>query len=62
MEQKNEITPAPLLCPICGMELTEKERTEGGWNCKCGEFIPDGMVIDPKEGLSNQHKQNKIWR
>ncbi len=29
-----------LLCPFCGNEL--KGKASGGWNCQCGEFIPDG--------------------
>lgn len=31
-----------LLCPFCGNEL--KEKSAGGWNCQCGEFVPDGYA------------------
>jgi len=57
-----EIDPAGNLCPACGNVLTDKEHIEGGWNCTCGEFIPEGLAIKPREGLSNQHRQNKLWR
>jgi hypothetical protein len=51
-----------LLCPACGAVLTGQERTDDGWNCKCGEFIPERLAVNPYKGLSNQHKQNRIWR
>jgi hypothetical protein len=57
-----DIDPTEILCPACGAVFTEKERTNEGWNCTCGEFIPESLAIKPLEGLSNQHKQNKIWR
>jgi tRNA(Ile2) C34 agmatinyltransferase TiaS len=50
------------ICPACGAVLTEQGRTEDGWNCKCGDFIPESMAINPYKGLSNQHKQNSGWR
>jgi ribosomal protein L37AE/L43A len=53
---------AEFICPACGAVLTEQERTEGGWNCKCGDFIPESMAINPYKGISNQHKQNAVWR
>lgn len=31
-----------LLCPFCGNEL--KEKIPGGWNCLCGEFVPEGYA------------------
>lgn len=34
--------PGILLCPFCGHEL--KEKVEGGWNCRCGEFVPQGYA------------------
>ena len=34
------------ICPACGAVLTEQERVEGGWNCKCGDFIPESMAIN----------------
>jgi hypothetical protein len=51
-----------LICPACGAVLSEQERTVDGWNCKCGDFIPESMAINPYKGISNQHKQNAGWR
>jgi len=62
MNDVNSDHPKELLCPACGAILTEERRTESGWNCKCGEFIPENLAVDPSKGLSNQHKQNRIWR
>jgi tRNA(Ile2) C34 agmatinyltransferase TiaS len=50
------------LCPACGAVLTEEGRTEGGWNCKCGDFIPEAMAVNPYKGISCQHRQNRIWK
>jgi len=53
------------ICPACGAVLTEQkhiERDGGGWNCKCGDFIPENIAVNPYKGLSNQHKQNSSWR
>jgi len=41
------------LCPVCGRELDYTKMTEGGWNCKCGEFIPESLVINPFEGCTH---------
>ncbi len=62
MDNPGTDKPAEFLCPSCGAILTEKEWTDNGWNCKCGEFIPEGLAINSYSGLSNQHKQNRIWR
>jgi hypothetical protein len=56
---------AEFICPACGAALAEQERINrdgGGWNCKCGDFIPENMAINPYKGISNQHKQNAGWR
>jgi hypothetical protein len=50
------------LCPSCGAVLTEQERTAEGWICKCGDFVPEGLAINPSKGVSCQHKQNRSWR
>ncbi len=50
------------ICPACGALLSDQERTEDGWNCKCGDFIPKSMAINPFKGLSNKHKKNNPWR
>jgi hypothetical protein len=53
---------AEFLCPACGGVLSEEQRTKDGWNCKCGEFVPESLAINPYRGISNQHRQNRIWR
>ncbi len=62
MDNQGDERQVELLCPACGAVLTEDERTDNGWNCKCGEFIPEGLAINSYTGLSNQHKQNRTWR
>jgi hypothetical protein len=42
-----------ILCPICGRELGGKQRTDGGWECRCGEFIPNGTALKPFEGCTH---------
>jgi ribosomal protein L37AE/L43A len=44
----------PPLCPVCGRELYSRERIAGGWNCKCGEFIPEGTEVSPFSGSSGR--------
>ena len=39
-----------LLCPLCGRELEKTQAKDKGFECKCGEFIPYGLVVDPFEG------------
>jgi len=36
------------LCPLCEGELCKEQKTKGGWNCKCGEFVPRGCQIPPR--------------
>lgn len=38
-----------LTCPVCGRELEEEDKKEGGWDCLCGEFIPEGIVVDTEK-------------
>lgn len=41
------------LCPVCGRELDNSvERVNNGWDCRCGEFIPENLVINPFEGCT----------
>jgi hypothetical protein len=42
-----------ILCPLCGRELKEEQRTEGGWECRCGEFVPEGAAFSPFEGCTH---------
>lgn len=38
-----------LMCPMCGRELEDSEKKEGGWDCRCGEFIPEGLAKDTEK-------------
>ena len=42
-----------LLCPVCGRELKDAAKAEGGWACRCGEFVPEGLALDPFEGCTH---------
>lgn len=33
------------LCPFCEKQLENK--AQGGWDCKCGEFVPSGFEKVP---------------
>ncbi|MBI4824251.1 MAG: hypothetical protein HY805_08495 [Nitrospirae bacterium] len=46
------------LCPLCGRELPLEAFKAGGWLCKCGEFIPMRLVIDPFEGCTHGRNCN----
>ncbi len=50
------------LCPICGNILLREDLKGDGWDCECGEFIQRDLAINPYKGISNQHKQNRLWR
>jgi len=38
-----------LTCPVCGRDLEESDKKDGGWDCHCGEFIPEGMVVNTEK-------------
>jgi hypothetical protein len=40
-------------CPLCGRELVDDERTAGGWECRCGEFVPDGLSLNSFQGCTH---------
>jgi hypothetical protein len=40
-------------CPLCGRELHEPERSEGGWTCRCGEFVPEGLSLNSFQGCTH---------
>jgi hypothetical protein len=42
-----------LLCPLCGRELEGARSVKGGWECKCGEFVPEGLSVNPFEGCTH---------
>lgn len=60
MSEKEKAFEEIYLCPLCGRELTEKERSHTvnsstkGWLCRCGEFIPEGTQISSFTGSSNR--------
>ncbi len=40
----------PIHCPLCGRELNGSLRNLNGingWQCECGEFIPENLVYNP---------------
>ncbi|MFZ6017181.1 MAG: hypothetical protein ACOYU0_06195 [Nitrospirota bacterium] len=41
------------LCPVCGRELDKSAFKAEGWQCKCGEFIPVELAINPFEGCTH---------
>ncbi len=50
-EKIEDILP---LCPVCGRELDPAGiNAKGGWDCKCGEFIPKSLIINPFEGCTH---------
>ncbi|TAL27161.1 MAG: hypothetical protein EPN94_01925 [Nitrospirae bacterium] len=50
-ETLDDIIP---LCPVCGRELDKKQvAPKGGWNCRCGEFIPKNLAVNPFEGCTH---------
>jgi len=47
-----------LLCPVCGLELRPSDKREHGWACRCGEYIPFTLVVDPFEGCTHGRNCN----
>ncbi|MDA8169014.1 MAG: hypothetical protein M0Z59_04855 [Nitrospiraceae bacterium] len=41
------------LCPVCGRELKEEKLTPEGYECACGETIPERLVVEPFEGCTH---------
>ncbi len=54
-KKTSEQTEEPAtLCPLCGRELEKDEiNAKGGWDCKCGEFIPKSLAVNPFEGCTH---------
>jgi hypothetical protein len=40
-------------CPLCGRELEKSARRDGGWQCRCGEFVPEGLSLDSFQGCTH---------
>ncbi|MEJ2323879.1 MAG: hypothetical protein P8Y77_03650 [Nitrospirota bacterium] len=57
-QAENSSRNEEILCPLCGRELGESERVEGGWECRCGEFIPEGAAFSPFEGCTHGRNCN----
>jgi tRNA(Ile2) C34 agmatinyltransferase TiaS len=41
------------LCPVCGRELDQSLSSGKGWKCRCGEFIPEDLALNPFEGCTH---------
>lgn len=54
-KRKNKWRPEGVLplCPVCGRELTPEMLTEKGYLCKCGETVPENLVVEPFEGCTH---------
>lgn len=41
-------------CPLCGRELTDADKSgDGGWDCRCGEFIAKSLALNSREGCTH---------
>lgn len=51
-----------LHCPVCGRELHRAEAAgtgEGrGWQCRCGEFVPETLALSSVEGCTHGRQCN----
>ncbi len=48
------LSGVPPLCPLCGRELPEDGYKEGsGWQCRCGEFVPESLAVTAFEGCTH---------
>ena len=45
-------------CPVCGRELGEDVRSDGGWECRCGEFVPESLALNSVEGCTHGRECN----
>ncbi len=59
MENIQKDTLAGIMhCPVCGRELEESQQADGGHECRCGEFVPEGMAINSVEGCTHGRECN----
>ncbi len=59
MGEKQKDTLAGIIhCPVCGRELGRPEQMEGGYECRCGEFVPKGLALNSKEGCTHGRQCN----
>ena len=47
-----------IACPFCLAELRLADVAEGGWNCSCGEFVPESMAVDPEKRVCGRKKDD----
>ncbi|MDA8091839.1 MAG: hypothetical protein M0Z61_16665 [Nitrospiraceae bacterium] len=41
------------LCPVCGRELKPDLLGTDGYECACGETIPERLALEPFEGCTH---------
>jgi len=63
MEKSKDISLDGVLhCPVCGRELMRPalKNPEGamGWDCPCGEFVPEKMALNSVEGCTHGRECN----
>ncbi len=45
-------------CPVCGRELGKDDLVAKGWQCRCGELVPEGMALNSVEGCTHGRECN----
>ena len=64
MNEVSDISLDGLLhCPVCGRELQRKaimvDPDDGrGWECGCGEFVPEKLALNSVEGCTHGRECN----
>ena len=59
MVEKQKDTLAGIIhCPVCGRELGEGEHVANGFECRCGEFVPEGLALNSVEGCTHGRQCN----
>jgi len=38
--------------------LSQAKRAEGGWHCRCGEFVPEALALDSFQGCTHGMRCN----
>jgi len=64
MDKHSDISLDGLLhCPVCGRELENnaiiEDHVDGrGWECSCGEFVPEKLALNSMEGCTHGRECN----
>lgn len=64
MTESSDISLDGLLhCPVCGRELVPAALMDDpgdgrGWECACGEFVPEKLAINSVEGCTHGRECN----